>query len=77
MDSDCSVLISETISRDSLNVEKIGLYKHWLTDFIKVQQLDGSSFKIQPLQLLKSCDNLAELTFHYEIEDGEIKVKCE
>ena len=72
--SKCSVLVAETILGESMSAEKLGLYQHWITDFIKIQKSGNSLFQIQPIQHSENFCNLSELTLHYEIDDNEIKV---
>ena len=72
----CSLLLSETIAGDAMSTEKIGLYKHWIREFIRIQKLGNSLFQIQRSKYGKDCDNLSsDLTVCYEIKDKEIKIR--
>ena len=69
-------MLAETILGESIGVEKIGLYKHWVTEFITIQALGNSLFQIQPVgQGKKNTDVSSDLTFQYEIDESEIKVR--
>ena len=76
LEENCSFLLAETIPGESIGVEKIGLYKHWVTEFITIQALGNSLFQIQPVgQGKKNTDVSSDLTFQYEIDESEIKVR--
>lgn len=76
METNCSFLLAETITGDSMGVEKIGLYKHWVTEFIRIQALGNSLFQIQPAgQGKKGTDLSSDFIFRYEIDEKEIKVR--
>ena len=75
LEENCSFLLPETITGDSIGVEKVGLYKHWVTEFITIQALGSSLFQIQPVgQGKKGTDLSSDLPFQYEIDENEIKV---
>jgi hypothetical protein len=71
-------VLSETVAGDTMSAEKIGLYKHWIKEFIRIQKLGNSSFRIQSLSFEhgRDCDNLpSDLTVCYEIKENEIRVR--
>ena len=76
METNCSFLLAETITGDSMSVEKISLYKHWVTEFIRIQTLGNSLFQIQPAGQGKEASGLSsDFIFRYEIDENEIKVR--
>lgn len=69
-------MLTETITGDSIGVEKIGLYKHWVTEFITIQALGNSLFQIQPVgQCKKGTELSSDLICQYEIDENGIKVR--
>ncbi len=60
-----------------MSVEKIGLYERWVTDFIRIQKLGNSLFRIQPVEDGKNWRNgpSSDLTHCYEIDNNTIKVR--
>ena len=76
LETKCSLLLSETVAGDTMSTDKIGLYKHWVSEFMRIQELGNSLFRIHPFEHGKDRDNLSsDLTVCYEIKGKEIKIR--
>lgn len=59
-----------------MNAEKLGLYMHWITNFIQVQKLGNSLFCIQHIKNDKKFGTLlSDKLLHYEIDNNAITIK--
>ncbi|XP_028405640.1 uncharacterized protein LOC114528216 [Dendronephthya gigantea] len=74
-DATSSFVLAETVQGDVIfNAEKLGLYMHWISNFIQVQKLGNSFFCVQRIKN-DECTLLSDLLLHYQIDNNAITVK--